>query len=242
MQEHPNNIIAGAALSSLREAWGWLPDLIDSSARIPRTPATPNAGQRLARARQAAAELADKPALIGAKPTGGTPAPLRVAAVDAQTFALTTVTEAAYDAQSELRSCHGLKFGGPWTMPLGETRWTFTCEFLAGSIPHLHPDTATRVGRNLDTADRAIRNLAGVGRTLRPVHVPCPTCGRLGTLQAETSDPNPERWTFACNGSRCRCTGIDCPCRRPGRQPGQRHVWPASALPNLDRILGKRAA
>jgi hypothetical protein len=85
---------------------------------------------------------------------------------------------------------------------------------------------AQRAARALERADAAVRAALGIGpdRRLLPGDPPCPACGRT-TLRAEVSSLDERDWTISC-ATDCRCTGVQCTCRRPGRTPDDPHLWP----------------
>jgi hypothetical protein len=230
---HPNNLAATAALNSLRTAWPWLDDVEDATVHVPTNRAADT--QRPARERPAGTDRTER-RHTGA---GASPAPLRVAVADTRALALRTITDCAWLCSSALSTIKGApSYLGAWTGAPGTGgRWDIVTGYLGEAIPHITPELARTVGRDLERADRAVRRAAGEGPDHRPVHAPCPACGRRGTL---TIDLNGN--TIACTNTRCSCTGVDCGCKRPGRQPGQRHLWPATALPHLAQLAGRQIA
>lgn len=235
---HTNRLAAAAALASLRTAYAWLDDLADATVHVPTHHAPATDTQRAARDRRAATARVER--LTMGAGAGTTPAPLRPEVADARVAALRAVTDCAWLCSSALRTAEGApRYLGAWTGPPGAGgRWDITTGYLADAIPHITPELARTVARDLERADRTVRRAVGEAPDHRPVHAPCPACGRRGTLHAEVSDPDRDRWSVTCHNVGCTCRGIDCACKLPDRPPGRRHVWPAAAFPTLGDILG----
>lgn len=103
------------------------------------------------------------------------------------------------------------------------------------------PERAADAARTIDRADRACRDGAGRGEDRRVLAVPCPVCDARGSLYAEVSAADRRAWLIRCGSPACTCAGRSCPCGRPVRWPGRRHVWPATewhAPGGLSELLG----
>lgn len=101
-----------------------------------------------------------------------------------------------------------------------------------------HPEAAADAVRTLDRADRTARKVANAGEHRVPIPAPCPACDSRD-LWAETSSPRREEWTIRCEAQMCVCHGHGCPCGRPVRWRGRRHLWPSEEWGELaDRIRG----
>jgi hypothetical protein len=98
---------------------------------------------------------------------------------------------------------------------------------LKDLLPRVNdPDRAADALRALDRCDRTARRAARAGEHRIHIKAPCPACGARD-LWAETSSPNREEWTVRCEYLDCSCRGPGCPCNRPVRWRGRRHMWPA---------------
>jgi hypothetical protein len=238
-QQHPNTLGALAALAALRDAWRYLPDMIEPGSRRQTTrtlgPAAIASLNRLHRAERA--DLTDQQR-HGLAPKAPSPAPLRVAVLDAQILAAGLATDAAWTCSSALRTRPMLGY----VMPAGDdhARFTAAAGYLAVALLLIHPDLAGTLGADLDAAARTCLAAADLEPDRHRLDVSCPACGRR-SLDAVTVDMGSAA-TVTCSRPDCRCHGVDCLCRRPFRQPGARHIWPGSEFEQLKKVLRRQVA
>ncbi|WP_433067299.1 hypothetical protein [Dactylosporangium sp. CS-033363] len=89
-------------------------------------------------------------------------------------------------------------------------------------------DQVRPVLRVLERAETAVRAATGAGDDRRILPAPCPVCDSRGTLYADVTAVDRRAWVIRCSAPGCECTGRGCPCGRPNRLPGRRHLWPAA--------------
>lgn len=237
-QLHPNILGAIAALHDLRDQWQWLADLLEPGTPDRRSRhLTPAAKANLNRLHRAERADLTETRRQGLAPRGASPAPLRIAVLDAQIIALATATDAAWAASSALRTRPMLAY----VMPIGDDHRRFEAagEYLTVTLALIHPDLAGSIGTDLDAAARTARTATGAGPGRKPLAATCPACGRR-SLVATTYDTDDAIVT--CDRGDCRCRGVDCLCRRPQRSPGGKHMWAAAEFGQLDRLLSRVAA
>lgn len=231
---HPDNDRAVVALSRVTAAWDWLDvSLEPGPATTGRTVLSDAHRARLDRL--ARAERADRHATIqaGYTPDVPSPAPLRIAVLDAQVAVLDTIVNCAWWCTSALRA------RGPmlaWT-PYGEApaRFRGAASYLNVAVRLVSPQLAAEVAGQLDQADRSARAAAGVGPDRRALGADCPACGRRA-LEAEIGPVDQREWYITCRRD-CRCQGINCGCRLPLRYAGMAHIWPSRRFPELAELL-----
>jgi hypothetical protein len=222
-----------AAVHALREAYGWLNDVIDAEAggsNAPRPGGAPLTAQAAAR-RDALlrAERADRTALTrhgltDTASSGGTsPMPIRPELLDARAQAHTTTAEMtailehavdahpAYDHTPDARTAP--------RDPDAALAWALD------ALPHVGPWTASAVATAANRADTTLRALLDVPASERPCGIPCPACGGYG-LVWETAAPDPSQWTVLCTQRPCPCWGDTCNCGLDPKVPGIPHRWP----------------
>lgn len=238
MSEHPAHLAARTALARLRTAWDYLADSLEpgptSRGEHALTP-----GRRAALDRLTRAERVDRHATqaAGHTPSGPHPAPLRVAVLDAQVFAVLAAADAAWMAASAIRT-RGWPFTYHPAWADDTERFSAACDYLAVTVPRLDVPLVEEIGDDLSTADRVARAIAGVGSDERPVKAECPACEHR-SLVADVGPANPADWTIRCTWTTCRCRGVDCGCNRPVRWPGRRHQWPRREFDQLARLLDR---
>jgi hypothetical protein len=240
-QAHPNTLGALAALHSLAEAWPWLADMLEPGTPI-RTRRVLGPAARAQLIRRAQAERVDlvETQRQGLAPVGATPAPLRVAVLNAQAVAVGAVVDAAWVVSSALRRQPMLAFtiaGSGY-----QERFRAAVEYLRVTLRLIDPDLAGAIGVELDRADRQARAACGIAPDRRRFgDVACPACGRrslvIRTLGTDSA-------AVECDRGDCRCRGVDCLCRQPARSRncGARHMWDAAEFGQLDRLLTRSAA
>jgi hypothetical protein len=236
-QAHPNILGAVAALHTLATGWQWLAALLEPGTPIPTgshmSPATRARLGRLSRA-----ERADLSATLrrGLTPAGTGCVPVVLAVLQAQVAAHDTMLDAAWLVSSALRGERMLAF----TVPAGgdDARVRQAVGYLAVGLKRISPDLADDIGGDLDKVGQQVAAVTG-GRPnaydLRGAGASCPACGGRW-LVARTFGTDDA--TVGCERpGGCRCYGLDCGCRRPGRTPGLKHIWPAAEFEQLDRLL-----
>lgn len=237
---HPHNLAAITAVHALREAYGWLEDVIEAEAGgnpTPRPGGTPLDAQAAER-RDALlrAEKADRTALtrLGLTDTaasgGVSPMPIRPELLDARATAHATlgqmisVLEYAVDAHPALDHQPAMR-----TAPTG---WTPATQWMLDVLPHVGPWAASAVATALGKADRAVRTAIPERASHEPYSALCPACGGY-SLVTETSAPDFRHQTVLCVLTDCRCRGEDCPCGVDEPTPGTAHRWWLTSAPAL---------
>jgi hypothetical protein len=238
----PDHLAAIAALSSLRDAYPWLAVVLEAEAYgQPRRPSTPQqppslrslrAHDELLRLEKSERIYADR---AGIKQTGASAAPIRLALIDAEQLATTTVIDQAWIVATALRHLD------QWLRPsqnLISPTWNTATTYLGFSLHDLaRPELgtagtaiATAAAAELAKADRAVRSACSLGdvRIPLPGGHPCPRCQRR-SLRIDITSAEQANWTIACRVD-CLCLGEQCECQRHGRRFGQVHVWPAEQL------------
>lgn len=241
-QAHPNILGALAALHDLADQHRWLGELLEPgpTGRRPRASLTP-AGHALLN-RQARAEKADlvETRRQGLAPRGASPAPLKVAVLDALIQAGTAAVRAAWLTTDHLHrhpDAPRYRGGGDTT----DTQFQAAFSYLGAALPLVIPDLAGHLEAELNEAARTARRVTGAEPDRADFnHGPCPACGRRSLVLQTVTTFDPALIT--CTRPDCRCRGIDCMCRRPGRQHGQRHIWPSTEFEQLKATLERRAA
>lgn len=225
---HPHTLAAVTALNSLRASYPRLADLVEAEAFQrhdvrPRSTPRRDVGERVRERENALLreERADR--VHGARqrlaPAGASPAPIRAALLDAQIRAQVTLEMLCWDVAELVRTdaqAGTVRYAG----------WESRCDYLVDLLVELPPAQAARVARQIVRVDQAVRSAAGIGPDRRrlPGDPPCPACGR-DTLRVEVSALDERDWTVTCAPD-CRCTGHQCACKRPDREPGLPHLWP----------------
>jgi hypothetical protein len=233
---HPHQLAAIAALSALRHAHPLLAAQARAeaySSPIPRRTRTvaPSERQQAARAVLLRSERGDRVhgARAGLAPAGASPAPVRAALLDAQVAAETLIGMLCWDVADLLRH-QPPPYVDARRAHIRYSTFDARCAYLASGVRWVPPAQADRIARQLARADRTVRAVLGIGPDRRPLPGDrvCPACGQT-TLRAEISSPDERDWTIAClpPTGRCECLGSQCSCRRPGREPGLAHIWPA---------------
>lgn len=236
----PENLAAVAALSSLRDAYPRLRDVIEGEAYGARqarkpvvrlSPAALAAQDQLVRAEREGRAYSARAGIKLSAP--GSRAPVRPALVDAQEHAHMVVIDQCWIASSSLERRHPMLSWGPPRLSdeaagYRADPWHLAVSYLAVAAHLLTPTYAAALAKALTPVDRQIRNAAGLAdiRIPLPGHPDCPACGRAA-LRIDITSPNDRDWTVTCRPD-CLCTGSQCACGRPGRTPGQRHMWPAA--------------
>lgn len=241
-QAHPNILGALAALHDLADQHRWLGELLEPgpTGRRPRASLTP-AGHALLN-RQARAEKADlvETRRQGLAPRGASPAPLNLDVLAAQIGAVEAVMHAAWRTTSALHTMADAPryTGGGHT---DQARFDIAFSYLTPAILLVDPDTAGDLEAGLNEAARTARIVTRAEPDRADFnHGPCPACGRRSLVLQTVTTFDPALIT--CTRPDCRCRGIDCLCRRPGRQHGQRHIWPSAEFGQLRVTLERRAA
>lgn len=224
-----------AACGQLRASWGWLKEATLPGPTRRHQRLLGDAARRQMD-RQAAAERADRHSLLtsGKVPTGGTPAPTNISAIDARARIATDVDALAWQLASHLRIAH---------RPHGATADTTVAtalDWISINVVKVedHQQLTDAYGQLLAAVDLA-QAVAGAGPQRRPLAAECPACAHR-SLSWDTSSPNFREWHVSCGNRRCRCTGIACPCKLPERRPGMSHVWLERTWERLAEILNAR--
>lgn len=239
--DHPNILGAYATLRSIRQAMRYVPDALEPvrEYRSEQAPTRNATARRLAAAKLLKAERADRTYLTqqGLAPDVPVSAPTNLAVVAAADAAQDTAVDCAWIVASHLRLRPLLVYGLAWQYPY-HSIWDAATGYLRTGLAFVTPGVAAEVEQALHHADTILRTAMGVGSDRLPVHATCPACG-WRRLTAEVSSPERAHWTVTCEHPTCRCQGRDCRCKQPARTPGTRHVWPASAWGQLERLLGR---
>lgn len=236
-----NADLAVVAVGRLRESWPWLGDLVEPG-RARRTQHHLTDTGRALLNRLVLAERSERALLAqqGLKPSGASGAPVNVAAVDAMVTIQGILDDTAWRVTSALRLRDGM--GYRQVGRTGDQRVTAALDYLAVMLPHVDDiGTVTDASIRLAAADRLARRVAGVDSDRRHLATACPACGRR-SLYAEIGSPNHQEWAVLCGRDDCRCRGIDCACRRPGRCYGTPHLWPEKEWTQLAAVLTRRDA
>jgi hypothetical protein len=240
-QQHPNILGALSALADLADQYRWLNDLLAPGTPSRRTPHLTPAARAII-ARQIRAERADQTATLqaGALPTGGSPAPLRLGVLNAQLAAHATAHDTALRASSHLRTRPMLAYAAATWRGSDGQRFGRAVEYLTVALRLVSPELAAELGADLNTAARLCAQVTGSAPQRGEfAYGPCPACGRR-SLESQTVAAHKPA-LIMCVRPDCRCRGFDCLCRRPGRVPGLRHIWPSTEFGQLARRLGVAA-
>jgi hypothetical protein len=231
---HPHNLAALAALHSLREAYGWLTEVIEAEAGgapAPRSSGAPldkRAQQRrdaLIQQERSERENYTRRGLTDATAgMGASPMPARAALLDARANAEQRVDEVIGLVSYDVRTHRLLAWTDHWRTIWPDwwqcrTRWMLVA--LNGASPYAAQEAARTIGR----ADATIRTALDVTATQRPCGVLCPACGGY-SLVWEGPVNDPSQWTVTCTLRDCRCTGSNCPCGIDPKVGGAPHRWP----------------
>jgi hypothetical protein len=227
------------SVGRIREAWPWLAlAAIPGPVRHVERHLTDRA--RAALNRLVHAERGERVLLArhGLTPALQTPDVARIDPLDARTEILSTLTDTAWLVTSSLHRTTRRPY-----RPAGDTadaKAVTALDYLAGALEHVTSlPTAETAVRLLDQADHRARAAAGVGSDRRMLKAECPACGRR-SLHADVGSPNYREWAITCTRPDCRCSGVGCPCNRPNRYPGTRHVWMERDWATLGRLLDRQ--
>lgn len=227
-------------VGQLRTAWGWIADSTMPGRRRP-VHRDLSAAARANLNRLAAAERADRHATLrsGAIPTGTTPAPTNVAALDARTAIIEELTDLCWHASSATRQTFWYSF-----RPYGRSdaqRALVCLDYLTATAGTL-PDT------DVADIDSRLSSLVGYAHTHAGDRPPrtrisgeCPACGRR-SLEADVASPDYREWTILCVRRACRCDGRECACGLPQRHPGMGHIWGERLWDHLGQQLADKEA
>lgn len=230
----PENLAAVAALSSLRAAYPYVAEVTAAEAygygvrnRRPTREFSDAARARQDELLRAERDGRNQSARAGIKLSATGRAPARAELLDAQVHAQTTVVDQCWIISSTLAARTSMLAWGPPYLA-GDDPWSVATGYLAVTIRLTSAGLAVRVARELDYADADIRRLVGLNtvRIPLPGDRQCPACGR-NALKVDITSAEDRDWTIACRAD-CLCTGTQCACGRPFRQPGQHHLWAAS--------------
>jgi len=222
----------GVTIPTLKEAWGWLDELVVPGRDSAPIPLQTDAQRALAAA-LAEAERAERAYALPA-----TPAAARVAILDARAAVHALVLDAARTVAAAAGAVYiGQRPGADGVLD--------ALDWIAGEAPDLRdPEAAADVDGALQRALRIARAAArDAGEHVAPVDERCPACGHRSLQLDYGSDEqlreglDNERarrgWTVTCISQACRCAGPGCGCGQRVRYPGRRHVWAYGALPEL---------
>lgn len=240
-QQHPNVLGALSALADLADQYRWLADLLEPGRQSRRPPAAISPAARAQQARQHRAERQDLAATLrsGLKPTGTGKTPPDLHVLDVQILALTTVMDAAWRCTDHLRSHPDARrySGGGHN---DGARFTIAAGYLGHALPHASAVLAGELGDALNQAYQVAWAVTGAKPTRSNFdRGPCPACGR-DTLRVQTTTIY-EAALILCSQADCRCRGLDCLCRRPGRTPELRHIWHDGEFGQLKAVLRRVA-
>jgi hypothetical protein len=245
------------AVGEIREAWPYLEPAKDAALGRYRPPARPLTAaaraelDRLLRAEKAERIANQRAGLIPRVPTS---APTRLAVIDAEQLAATTVKElmwigastqlADFAGDAQVRDAATLD-GVPRRPPILfgiYPQLDFIADLLDLGEDLVDERYATTANAELTATAAMLRNVLHLDESWIPVDRRCPACQRR-SLRAYLGSPHVREWTIICRGDRpaCLCDGRHCPCERPGRRPATRHVWSAPQLRHLGRITQKAA-
>lgn len=214
-----------AAVGQLRSSWSWLKEAtVPGPTRRQQHHLTGAARRQLDR--EASAERADRHALLVSKrvPTGHTPAPTNVSAIDARARIAESVDSLAWQMASHLRT---RKYQASYR-PDGrtaDTTVTAALDWITINVVNVDDhDFLTEAYECLIGDVQLAQVVSGTGPPRRPFAAECPACGRR-SLTWDCSSPDYREWSVQCGNGRCRCSGVDCPCKLPERRPGMVHLW-----------------
>lgn len=237
-----------AACGKLRASWAWLADALEVGNGRRDQRIITDAG-RAQRDRQAAAERADRAKLLGTgKLLGGTTrTPVNVNAVDARTVIAEEADAVGWSLADQLRGWVQIPYrqrGIPYR-PDGRTADATVLgalDYVAANVQHV-TDAAWLGGayERLVRCDDLATSTAGAGHQRAPMGVECPVCDRRALVWGEPTPTQAEAFV-ECVSPKCRCTGVDCPCKLPGRIPGMVHLWTQPRWATLADQLSKQAA
>lgn len=231
------NLAAVAALSSLRDAYPRLADVIEAEAYGTKRARQPmvrlsttvlEANGELVRDERDGRALSARNGIRLSAPIA---APVRARLLDAQNNAHTVAIDQCWIASSVLQYRHAMLAWGPPRLSneagYRADPWEMAMGYLAVAVRLVPPAYAEASSWALRKADALIRSAAGLNdvRIPLPGHPDCPVCFRTG-LKIDITSPDQRDWTIACRAD-CLCIGTQCVCGRPGRSPGQRHLWQA---------------
>lgn len=235
-----NHVVA--AVGQMRSAWVWLKEAtIPGPTRRHQRLLGDTAKRELDR--QAAAERADRHSLLVSKrvPTGPTPAPTSVSAVDARAQIAEDLDALAWQVASHLRANQNQRT----YRPHGETADTAVkaaLDFISAcAVDVASFDLLTEMFERLIKDVDLAHATAGAAPQRRPLAAECPACGRR-SLAWDTSSPQYREWSVSCTSRRCSCAGRECSCRLPDRRPHMSHVWLEASWEQLATQLNAREA
>lgn len=215
-----DNVIA--VCGQLRQAWRWLST----------TPGRTTRNQRVlsdravkARNQRVVAERADRPALVNAvKIVGGGQPPADLAVIDARTRIIGTVEDVAGEMTLRVATVRNVRAYRP-DRTNTDRRFHHGLDWVSANVQHItdRPILAN-AHTQLAEANMLARQVAGEGPDLLRLGHECPCCNRR-TLYWDTGSVEPREHHIRCTAPACVCTGVDCPCRLPGRVAGMRHAW-----------------
>jgi hypothetical protein len=257
--DHGTVQVALLAIAQTREAWPYLEAAKDASlARHRPQPRPLTAAARAELDRILRAEKAERVAnqRAGLIPRLAGFEPARLAVIDAGQLAARTITDLVWLATEQLGDFNSRD--PDIRRALALDGFPIRPPILAGVHPQLDYladvialddenllDAAfiTAAAVELATSAAMLRNVLHLDESWIPVARRCPCCQRR-SIRAYLGSPNVREWTIVCRGDRpaCLCEGRNCPCQRPGRRPGTRHVWSAALLRHFGRIAPRTDA
>jgi len=232
----------------LRESWTWLALLVEPGpATRPDRPITEAQRRRDAQLARDDHTGRIANAAFGAYALAPEPAPLRLGILDVQTYIHGLVLDAARRVAVATGQRYIAHATGAVDLVDEALAWLLVDQpacFAAGVVvqqlgrPAALVDVRDAaliagVDKDLDRADRAAREAAGVvDEQRRPLRYPCPACGRRSLYVGGMAEQDARLRYVACNREACRCSGADCGCGQRvrygpvGGKPGRRHIWP----------------
>jgi hypothetical protein len=245
---------AARQAARLRRALGWLAVLAEPGREAAPPPPLLTDEQRRLAAVQARQERADRVATLaaGGSALAPSPAPLRVAVLDAQItagrvvarvteLAATTIPAPTVRPHVPADVVAGLDWlAGPGPVGVAAGAGVVVCRGVVWELED--QGLLVELGRRLAAGAARARAAAGIGAD-RVVPFPggrCPVC-RSRSLELDRTLPGERWWVVRCISASCRCQGPGCACGQRVRYAGRRHVWTFGEFAELEaRIAAAR--
>lgn len=236
-QLHPHILGALSALADLADQHRWLADLLEPGTPQRRPTVRLSAATRAQLDRQTRAERKDQveTARQGLAPRGQGKTPVVLTVLHVQMLALEVTMDAAWQVTSTLATqADADRYrGGGHT---DEQRFGVAADYLRDTLALVHPDLAGDIGHTLDVVAALAKQATGRAPLRHDLADDCPACG--GRFMQVTTWGT-DNAVVTC---RCKCWGTHCGCKRPGRQPGAKHVWQRDEFGPLVLLLRRGEA
>ncbi|MET0416413.1 MAG: hypothetical protein ABW022_10370, partial [Actinoplanes sp.] len=155
---------------------------------------------------------------------GGGQPPTNLNTIDTQARIVSTVEDVAGELTLRVSTVRPI----PGYRPANggsHQRFTGAIDWVSANVKHVtDPPILDNAYRQLADCNTLARNVAGDGPDLQRLAHECPCCNRRGLVWDRGSNDSSEHHV-RCTTPACTCTGVDCPCKLPGRIAGMRHAW-----------------